>query len=133
MQTNHHWTILYLQWSSLVPRRYKYNLVNCLLDRAYKICGFYESICSEVNNIKVMLGRNGCPAYFLDSCVRKFFNRKYDKMLSHHEESTNCGAVVARLPFSDDKAMQLKKELSDMVEIRHGTELFYKSSPVTSA
>ena len=74
-------TGLYSKWSSFVPRRYKYNLVNCLLDRAYKICSSYESVCSEVDNIKVMLGRNGYPAYFLDSCVRRFFNRKYDKML----------------------------------------------------
>ena len=56
-------TELYSKWSSFVPRRYKYNLVNCLLDRAYKICSSYESICSEVDNIKVMLGRNGYPAY----------------------------------------------------------------------
>ena len=37
-------TELYSKWSSFVPPRYKYNLVNCLLDRAYKICSSYESI-----------------------------------------------------------------------------------------
>ena len=31
-------TELYSKWSSFVPRPYKYNLVNCLLDPAYKIC-----------------------------------------------------------------------------------------------
>ena len=100
-------TGLYSKWSSFVPRRYKYNLVNCLLDRAYKICSSYESICSEVDNIKVMLGRNGYPAYFLDSCVRRFFNRKYDKMLSHLEKRKNCRTVIARLPFLGDMSMQL--------------------------
>ena len=40
-----------------------------------------------MDNIKVMLGRNGYSAYFLDSCVRRFFNCKYDKMLNHHEEN----------------------------------------------
>ena len=109
-------TGLYSKWSSFVPRRYKYNLVNCLLDRAYKICSSYESICSEVDNIKVMLGRNGYPAYFLDSCVRRFFNRKYDKMLSHLEKRKNCRTVIARLPILGDMSMQLKKELSALVE-----------------
>ena len=46
-----------------------------------------------MDKIKVMLGRNGYPAYFLDSCVRRFFNRKYDKMLSHHEERKNSRTV----------------------------------------
>ena len=109
-------TGLYSKWSSFVPRRYKYNLVNCLLDRAYKICSSYESIYSEVDNIKVMLGRNGYPAYFLDSCVRKFFNRKYDKMLSRLEKCKNCRTVIARLPFLGDMSMQLKKELSALME-----------------
>ena len=63
-----------------ISRRYKFNLVNCLLDRAYKICNSYASICSEMDTIKGMLGRNGYPAYFLDVCVREFFDRKY-KML----------------------------------------------------
>ena len=108
-------TGLYSKWSSFAPRRYKYNLVNCLLDRAYKICSSYEGICSEVNNIKIMLGRNGYPTYFLDSCVR-FFNRKYDKMLSHFEKRKNCRTVIARLLFLGDMSMQLKKELSAFVE-----------------
>ena len=56
-----------------------------------------------------MLGRNGYPAYFLDSCVRRFFNRKYDKMLSHFEKRKNCRTVIARLSFLGDMSMQLKK------------------------
>ena len=87
-----------------------------MLDRAYKICSSYQSICSGVDNIKVMLGRNGYPTYFLDSCVRRLFNRNYDKMLSHLEERKNCRTVIARLPFLGDMSMQLKKELSALVE-----------------
>ena len=69
-----------------------------------------------MDNIKFRFGRNGCPIYFLYSCVRRFFNRKYDKMLSHQEESKNRKTVVARLPFLGDLSMQLKKELSALVE-----------------
>ena len=45
-----------------------------------------------------------------------FFNRKYDKMLSHHEKRKNCTTVIARLPFLGDMSMQLKKKLSALVE-----------------
>ena len=63
-----------------------------------------------------MLGRSGYPAYFLDICVRRFFNRNYDKMLSRHEEGKNYRTAVARLPFLGDMSMQFKKELSVLVE-----------------
>ena len=76
-----------------------------LLDHPYKICSSDESICSEVDNTKVMLGRNRYPAYFLDSCVKRFFNRKYDKMLSHHEKRKNSRTVVVQLPFLGDMSM----------------------------
>ena len=111
-------TGFYSKWSSFVPRRYKYNLVNCLLDRAYTICSSYENICSDVDNIKVMLGRIGYPrlSFYICSCVRRFFNRKYDKMLSHHKEGKNCRTVVTRLPFLGDMSTQLMKELSALVE-----------------
>ena len=33
-------------------------------------------------------------------CVRRFFNRKYDKMLSHHEERKNCRTVTVIDLFS---------------------------------
>ena len=52
----------------------------------------------------------------MDSCVRRFFNPKYDKMLSHHGERKNCRTVISRLPFLGDMSVQLKKELSALVE-----------------
>ena len=87
-----------------------------MLDCVCKICSSYECNCSKVDNIKVMLGRNGYPAHFLESCVRRFFNRNYNKMLSHHEECKNCRTVIARLPFLGGMSMQLKKELSALGE-----------------
>ena len=37
-------------------------------------------------------------------------------MLSHPEKRKNCRTVIARLPFLGDMSMQLKKELSALVE-----------------
>ena len=37
-------TVLYTKWNSFVPRRYKINLINCLLDVCYEICSLYKII-----------------------------------------------------------------------------------------
>ena len=47
-------TGLYSKLNSFVLCRYKCNLVNCWLDRAYKICRSHENICSEMDNIKAI-------------------------------------------------------------------------------
>ena len=59
-------TGLYTKWNSFVPRRFKINLINCLLDRCYKICSSYKIISDEFEQIKTMLSRNGYPKYVLD-------------------------------------------------------------------
>ena len=35
-------TELYAKWNSFVPRRFKINLINCLLERCYRICSSYK-------------------------------------------------------------------------------------------
>ena len=37
-------TVLCTKWNSFVPRRYKINLINCLLDVCYEICSLYKII-----------------------------------------------------------------------------------------
>ena len=70
-------TGLFTKWNSFVPRRFKINLINCLLDRCHRICSSYEVICDEFEQIKVMLSRNGYPKHVLDKCIREIFNRKF--------------------------------------------------------
>jgi len=54
-------TGLYLKYNSFVPNRYKRNLVNSLLQRAYNIGSSYHIIHKEFEIIKKMLARNGYP------------------------------------------------------------------------
>ena len=56
-------TGLYTKWNSFVPRRFKINLFNCLLDRCYRICSSFETIYDEFEQIKTMLSKNGYPKF----------------------------------------------------------------------
>ena len=62
------------------------SLINCLLDRCYKICSSFEIICDEFEQIKNMLSR-----YLLDKCMREVFNRKFttQPLLSKKKDTTS--------------------------------------------
>ena len=93
-------TGLYTKWNSFVPRRFKINLINCLLDRCYKICSSYEIISDEFEQIKTMLSINGYPKYVLDKCIREFFNRKFTtNPLRSKKKDSNQKKILIRLPF----------------------------------
>ena len=51
----------YLHWTSLSPRDYKIGLINCLLDRAYRICSTEQALKKEVVKIKQILYKNEYP------------------------------------------------------------------------
>ena len=65
-------TELYTKWNSFVPRKFTINLINCLLDRCYRICSLYEIICDEFEQIKTMLSKNGYSKCVLDKRIREF-------------------------------------------------------------
>ena len=93
-------TGLYTKWNSFVLRRFKINLINCLLDRCYKICSSYEIISDEFEQIKTMLSINGYPKYLLDKCIREFFIRKFTtKSLRSKQKDSTQKKILIRLPF----------------------------------
>lgn len=57
----------------------KRDLVNCLYDRAWRICSDYALFHQEILFIHKILKANGYPVTFLDSCLQKFLSRKYTK------------------------------------------------------
>ena len=67
-------TGLYLKWTRFLSYRYKRNLVNSLLQRAYKIGSSYKLSHSDFMSIKDMLAKNEYPRTFADNCIRGFFN-----------------------------------------------------------
>ena len=89
-----------IKWNSFVFRRFKINLINCLLDRCYKICSSYEIISDEFEQIKTMLSRNGYPKYVLDKCIRELCDRKFTtKQLCSKKKDPTQKKILNRLPF----------------------------------
>ena len=109
-------TGLYTKWNSFVPRRFKINLINCLLDRCYKICSTYEIIFDEFEQIKTMLSRKGYPKYVLDKCIREFFNRKFTtKPLRSNKKDPTQKKILIRLPFLGALSVQNRNEMKSFL------------------
>ena len=66
---------MHTNWNGFVPRKFRIILNNCLLDRRYRICSSYETICEKLEQIKTMLSRNSYPKGVLDKCIHEVFNR----------------------------------------------------------
>ena len=93
------------------------NLINCLLDRCYRICSSYDIICDKFEQIKTMLSRNDYSKYVLDKCTREFFYRKHTtkSSLSKKKHFHSKKDYIIRLPLLDALSLQFCNELKSFL------------------
>ena len=72
-------TGLYTDWFSLTDKRYKLNVIKCLLERAWKICSNNDLFHKEIIKIKIILNKNNYPKAIIDKQINNFLNSKYIK------------------------------------------------------
>ena len=106
----------YLHWSSLSPRDYKIGLINCLLDRAYRICSTEQALKVELAKIKQILYKNEYPPKIVTNTIQKFLNNKKNpKTKRDTSYDVPKKKVFLVLPYYKG-ADNVKKEITDLVQ-----------------
>ena len=106
-------TDLYLNYNSAVNENFKFNLIGCLLDRAYKICSSFESFHFQIVKIRNFFIKNSYPQHLIDSIVR----RKLDKIFCKNSSvsTVNREPFFVGIPFFDKKTNEnLKSDLTKL-------------------
>ena len=68
-------TGVYLNWKSLTARKYKIGLINCLLNRIWRICTTQEHRNEEVKRLKIILLKNEYPENIINQTIDKYISR----------------------------------------------------------
>ena len=80
---------VYMNYGSHLPINYKKGLIHTLLYRAYNICSDFQSLHLEIMFLKTVWQKNRFPLFFIDSCVKKFFNEIFIKRQKNVSPSTS--------------------------------------------
>lgn len=114
-----------LNWNSLTSKRYKINLIGCLLTRAYGICSDLKSLHIEIEKIKQILYKNDYPSLIVDKQIKKFLDQKLNEELRRQIENKkeeqkinklNFKTIYLCLPFVNNEVENFGKDLSKLVE-----------------
>ena len=68
-------TGVYLNWKSLTARKYKIGLINCLLNRIWRICTNQTNRDEEVTKLKIILAKNDYPDEIINDTINKYLHR----------------------------------------------------------
>ena len=90
-------TGLGMKFDSAISFKYKINLINCLLDRAYKISSTSLSFTNEIQKLKTFFGQNNFP----NDLVERVVNRNLINIFSPRSINAEVSkkVIYASIPF----------------------------------
>ena len=107
-------TGLGLQYSSATPSIYKFNLINCLPDRAYKINSTYTNLCTEFQYFRKIFSQNGYKLNMINDCISKKLNFIFKP--SFPVTTVPKHILYCKVPYmSSFYNKQLNSEISNLV------------------
>ena len=84
-----------MKFSSAIPEKYKFNLIKCLIDRAYKINSTMTGFCIEIERLKKYFFNNEFPARIITNTISK----KLQELKSERSVSVAKKKIYASLPY----------------------------------
>ena len=115
-------TGLYTKWTSLCPLKFKRNLINCLLHRAYTICSSYIGMHKEFEFITTMQLKNGYPLNFIQTQICRFLDSKH-QISNSKPPDENLRRMIFKLPYIGNASVHLEKELQSFYRRELGNKV----------
>ena len=116
-------TGVHLNWFSLTTKKYKIGLINCLLDRIWKICSDPENRDLEIKRTKSILLKNNYPAQILEEHIVRFVKKKNVLSLNTPdpneyqvgETDVQRDVCFLKIPYPDPEIEEFGKRLQKLV------------------
>ena len=108
---------VYLNFNSYLPTEYKKGLILTLLYRTYMICSDYSNLHKEIVYLKTVWLKNAFPLFFIDKCVKKFFDNSF--ITRKKKDCSREKEVIISLEYLGKISLQVKKQLTDIFRSCH--------------
>ena len=86
-----------MNFNSSIPEKYKFNLINCLIDRAFKINSTVTGFFQKIEKLKQYFYRNDFPVNLINKTIeRKLYKLKYE---NNNNISVEKKKLYINLPY----------------------------------
>ena len=126
------YTGVMLNFKAIAPLKWKAGLIQCMLNRARRICSTPKLFQKEVVTLKRLFSQNSYPAHFFDKEVSKFENKNVNPPPSAGEEQNYKYNLY--IPFIGRPSIEFGKKLSARIAEHFGisVNVIYTTAKVGS-
>ena len=108
-------TDLILNYYAVCPKKWKLNLIQNMLNRAWNICSNYENFHNEVVILKDIFMKNAYPAVVFEKAVNSFLNLKFcSEDLLTVKDQKDIGFVL-KIPFVGKPSFIFKNKIKKII------------------
>ena len=107
--------MVYTHWKSYTPRKYKINLIKCLLHRAWNTCSNREKFDEDVSTINDNLLKNQYPSGLIKATVKNFIDRVENPNRDEKPQIAEKKEVLLLLPYYGTLSESFEKTLKSLV------------------
>ena len=110
-----------LNFTAIAPMKWKFGLIQCLLNRVWDICSSSTYFDIEVGKLQDMFASNGYPAQVFKSALERF--RKSKTSSQNKNNDTENDLISMKIPFIGSPSVKFAKSLSAIFKDTFGTKL----------
>ena len=115
-------TGLLLNFSAIAPRKWKFGLITCLLNRAKVICSnsFFDQ---EVRKLKTMFLNNGYPERFFQGAYDRFLAKQIAPILNSSIDPDSNPWFMLKIPYIGYSSKLFAKRISKLYSETFGIDI----------
>ena len=105
-----------MNFTAVVPRKWKFGLILCLLNTAKTVCSTERYFNDEVSKLRTMFLANNYPKSFFDQALQKFLHKQNAPILDSSSTSTEKSGITFSTPFVGEASQKFSKEVVSLIK-----------------
>ena len=110
-----------LNFAAIAPMKWKFGLIQCLLNRVWDICSSSTYFDIEVGKLRDMFASNGYPVQVFKTALERF--RKFKTSSKDKNTDSENDLISIKIPFIGSSSVKFAKSLSAIFKDTFGTKL----------
>ena len=116
-------TGVFMNFTAVVPRKWKFGLILCLLNTAKTVCSTESYFNQEVAKLRNMFSANNYPRSFFDQALQKFLHKQNTPILDSSTTSSEKSGITFSLPFVGEASQKFSKQVVSLMETTFNIEV----------
>ena len=116
-------TGVFMNFTAIVPTKWKFGLILCLLNTAKTVCTSELSFWEEVSRLRKMFYLNNYPKTFFEKALKKFQDKQNSTNLNSTIESNDSSGITFSIPFIGEASHKFSKQIVSLIKTTYNIEV----------